>query len=196
MEKSPSPEILTLAATCAYNLYNLSLALHYCHVLYRIDPLCSKAAHTQIAILTGLGHNRPLFRLTHALGDADPKSAMAWYAVGWYYYTCGRLDLAQRHLCRATSLDERSAECWVAFGYAFASCDEHDQANACFCDAQRLYLGSHYPMIYMDMEHLKTNTIPLAGYFLNSARSMGKVILCAVTSLGFVRTERKTGLKQ
>ena len=132
----------------------------------------------------------------HALGDADPKSAMTWYIVGCYYYTCGRLDLAQRHLCRATRLDERSTECWVAFECAFASCDENDQANACFRAAQRLHLGSHYRMLYMDMEHLRTNTIPLAGHFLNSARSMGKVILCAVTSLGFVHTERKTGLKQ
>ena len=107
---SSSPEILTPAATHAYNSYNLSLVLHYCHVLYKIDPLCSKAAHIQIATLTGLGHKRPLFRLAHALMDADPKSGTARYAVGCYYYTCGKFDLAQRHLCHATRLDERSVE--------------------------------------------------------------------------------------
>ena len=95
---STSPEILTLAATHAYNSCNLTLALHYCHVLYELDPLCSKATRIQIATLTGLGHKQPLFRLAHALVHTDPKSAMAWYAVGCYYYTCGRFDLAQRHL--------------------------------------------------------------------------------------------------
>ena len=171
---SNSPEMLAIAATRAYKSYNLPLALHYCHILYEIDPLCSKAAHIQIATLTGLGHKRPLFRLAHALVDADPKSAMAWYAVGCYYYSCGRFDVAQRHYSRSIRLDDRIAECWVAYGCAFASCDENDQANTCFRHAQRLYSGSHYPMLYMGMEHLRTNNIPLAGHFLNSARNMGK----------------------
>jgi len=171
---SQSPEILTIAATRAYNSYNLPLALHYCQTLHEKDPLCSTAANIQIATLTGLGHKRPLFRLAHALVDADPKSAMSWYAVGCYYYTCQRFDLAQRHFCRATRLDPRSAECWIGFGCSFALCDENDQANACFRAAQRLYAGSHYPMLYMGMEHLRTNNIPLAGHFLNSARSMGR----------------------
>lgn len=171
---SKSPEILTLAASRAYKSYNLPLALYYCQSLLDIDPLCPKAAHIQIATLTGLGHKRSLFRLSHALVDSDPKSAIAWYAVGCYYQTCGRFDLAQRYFCRATRLDPRNAECWIAFGCAFASCDENDQANACFRAAQRLHSGSHYPMLYMGMEHLRTNNVPLAGHFLKSARSMGK----------------------
>ena len=171
---SESPEILAIAATRAYNSYNLPLALHYCQILHEIDPLCAKAASIQIATLTGLGHKRPLFRLAHALVEADPKSAMAWYAVGCYYYCCGRYDMAQRHFSRSIRLDDRVAECWVAYGCAFASCDENDQANTCFRHAQRLYSGSHYPMLYMGMEHLRTNNIPLSGHFLNSARSMSK----------------------
>ncbi len=171
---SQSPDVLALAATRAYNAYNLPLALHYCQVLYEMDPLCPGAAGIQIATLTALGHKRPLFRLAHALVDADSKSATAWYAVGCYYYACGRYDLAQQHFWRATRLDPRSADCWISFGCAFASCDENDQANACFRTAQRLHSGSHYPMLYMGMEHLRTNNIPLAGHFLKSAKSMEK----------------------
>jgi len=171
---SQSPEILTLAATRAYNAYNLPLALHHCQTLYEMDPLCSSAARIQIATLTGLGQKRPLFRLAHALVNAGPKSAVAWYAVGCYYHTCGRYDLAQRNFCRATRLDPRSAECWIAFGCAFASCDENDQANACFRVAHRLHSGSHYPMLYMGMEHLRTNNLTLAGHFLRGARAMGR----------------------
>jgi len=171
---SQSPEILTLAATRAYNSYNLPLALHHCQTLYSMDPLCADAALIQIATLTGLGQKRPLFRLAHALVDAGPKSAVAWYAVGCYYHACGRYDLAQRNFCRATRLDPRSAECWIAFGCAFASCDENDQANACFRAAQRFHAGSHIPMLYMGMEHLRTNNLTLAGHFLRGARGMGQ----------------------
>lgn len=171
---SQSPEVLALAATRSYYAYNLSLALHYCQILYEMDPLSVEAAGIQIATLTALGHKRPLFRLAHALVDADSKSPTAWYAVGCYYYACGRFDLAQQHYWRATRLGPRDANCWVAFGCAFAACDENDQANACFRTAQRLNSGSHYPMLYMGMEHLRTNNIPLAGHFLRSSRSMEK----------------------
>ena len=181
---SHSPDVLTLAASRAYNAYNLSLALHYCQVLYEMDPLSTDAAGIQIATLTALGHKRPLFRLAHALVDADPKSATAWYAVGCYYYACGRYDLAQQHFWRSTRLDRRSANGWVAFGCAFAACDENDQANACFRTAQRLHSGSHYPMLYMGMEHLRTNNIPLAGHFLKSARSMEKYDPLCCNELG------------
>ena len=169
---SQSPDILALAATRAFNSYNLALALHYCQLLYEKDPLCTSAACIQIATLTALGHKRPLFRLAHALVDADSKSGIAWYAVGCYYYACGKFDLSQQYFWRATRLDPRNAECWIAFGCAFAACDENDQANACFRSAQRLHSGSHYPMLYIGMEHLRTNNIPLAGHFLKSAISM------------------------
>jgi anaphase-promoting complex subunit 6 len=169
---SHSPDILALAATRAFNSYNLALALHYCQILYERDPLCTSAASIQIATLAALGHKRPLFRLAHALVDADSKSGTAWYAVGCYYYACGKYDLSQQYFWRATRLDPRNAECWIAFGCAFAACDENDQANACFRSAQRLHSGSHYPMLYIGMEHLRTNNIPLAGHFLKSAMSM------------------------
>jgi anaphase-promoting complex subunit 6 len=171
---SQSPDVLGLAATRAYNNYNLTLALHYCQVLYEMDPLSMDTANIQIATLTALGQKRPLFRLAHTLVDADSKSAIAWYAVGCYYYACGRYSLAQQHFWRSTRLDRRNAFGWVAFGCAFAACDENDQANACFRTAQRLNSGSHYPMLYMGMEHLRTNNIQLAGHFLKSARNMEK----------------------
>jgi anaphase-promoting complex subunit 6 len=107
------------------------------------------------------------------LVEADPKSAMAWYAVGCYYQLCGKYDLAQKHFCRATRLNPRSAECWIAFGCSFAARDESDQALASFRAAQRLHSGNHYPMLYMGMEYLRTNHLSLAGHFLKNARLMG-----------------------
>jgi len=171
---SKSPEVLSLIAMRAYDAHDLPTAYIAFRALMQVDPLCSTAAHVHIATLTGLGYRRPLFRLAHELVEADPKSAMAWYAVGSYYHSCGQYDLAQKHFCRATRLDPRSAECWIAFGCAFAACDESDQALASFRAARRLHSGSHYPMLYMGMEYLRTNHLSLAGHFLSSAREMGK----------------------
>lgn len=182
---SQSPYILALAATRAYNAYNLALALHYCQVLYEIDPVSNDHAEIQLATLTALGQKRPLFRFAHALVDADPKSAIAWYAIGCYYYTCGKYDIAQKHFWKATRLDERSATGWVAYGCAFAASDENDQANVCFRHAQTLHSGSHYPMLYMGMEHLRTNNIPVAGSYLKISRSMEKNDPLCCNELGF-----------
>jgi len=170
---SLAPEVLALAAIRAYDSYNLPSALLFCKALSDVDPLCSTAAHVHIATLTGLRQKRPLFRLAHMLVEADPKSAMAWYAVGCYYQMCGKYDLAQKHFCRATRLNPRSAECWIAFGCSFAARDESDQALASFRAAQRLHTGNHYPMLYMGMEYIRTNHLSLAGHFLKSARMMG-----------------------
>ena len=166
---SGSSEVLALAASHSYARYDLPLALAYCHLLERSDPYCQTAAYVHISALASLGYKRPLFQLAHSLVDAGPKSARAWYAVGSYYYACGRYDLAQRHYCRAARLDPRSAECWIAFGCSFAACDESDQALASYRAASRLSPGDPYPLLYMGMEYVRTNHLSLAGHFLKSA---------------------------
>ena len=166
---SSSSEILSLAAIHAYAKYDLPLTLSYCQLLEKADPYCQNAAYVHISALASLGYKRPLFQLAHRLVDSSPKAAKSWYAVGSYYYACGRYDLAQRHFCRAARLDPRSSECWIAFGCSFAACDESDQALASYRAASRLNPGDHYPLLYMGMEYVRTNHLSLASHFLKSA---------------------------
>ena len=38
---------------------------------------------------------------------SHPKHAIAWYTVGCYYWTCQKLEMAQKYLQKATKLDQR-----------------------------------------------------------------------------------------
>ncbi|KAL7531169.1 hypothetical protein ACHAXR_003880, partial [Thalassiosira sp. AJA248-18] len=142
-----SPDVLSHAAIRSYSAHDLRSALAYCTVLDAVDPYCRTAGYVHVATLVGLGLKRRLFQLAHRLVDTDPKDALAWFAVGSYYYACRRYDLAQRHFSRSTRLDPGSAECWIGFGCSFAVCDESDQALASFRAAQNKYSGSHVPLL-------------------------------------------------
>eukprot|EP00956_Cyclotella_meneghiniana_P013810 scaffold20263_cov69-Cyclotella_meneghiniana.AAC.10 len=165
-----SSDVLALAAIRSYASHNLQAALTYCTAIDTLDPFCRTAGYVYVATLVGLGLKRRLFQLAHRLVDADPKDALAWFAVGSYYHVCGRHDLSQRHFSRSTRLDPSSAECWIGFGCSFAICDESDQALASFRAAQGKYSGSHIPLLYMGMEYLRTNHLSLAGHFLASSQ--------------------------
>jgi len=165
-----SPDVLAHAAIRSHASHDLRSALAYCTAIDAVDPFCRTAGYVHVATLVGLGLKRRLFQLAHRLVDTDPKDALAWFAVGSYYYACGRYDLAQRHFSRSTRLDPSSAECWIGFGCSFAVCDESDQALASFRAAQNKYAGSHVPLLYMGMEYLRTNHLSLAGHFLTSAQ--------------------------
>ena len=165
-----SSDVLASAAIRSYASHNLQASLAYCSLIDALDPFCRTAGYVHVATLVGLGLKRRLFQLAHRLVDADPKDALAWFAVGSYYLICGRYDLSQRHFSRSTRLDPGSAECWIGFGCSFAVCDESDQALASFRAAQNKYLGSHIPLLYMGMEYLRTNHLSLAGHFLASSQ--------------------------
>ncbi|KAL3804331.1 hypothetical protein HJC23_011259, partial [Cyclotella cryptica] len=165
-----SSDVLSLAAIRSYASHNLQAALTYCSVIDTLDPFCRTAGYVYVATLVGLGLKRRLFQLAHRLVDADPKDALAWFAVGSYYHLCRRHDLSQRYFSRSTRLDPSSAECWIGFGCSFAACDESDQALASFRAAQNKYSGSHIPLLYMGMEYLRTNHLSLAGHFLASSQ--------------------------
>ena len=179
-----SPDVLSHAAIRAYALHDLNSSLAYCTAVETIDPYCNTAGYVHVATLVGLNLKRRLFQLAHRLVDTDPKDALAWFAVGCYYYSCRRYDLAQRHFSRSTRLDPSSAECWIGFGCSFAVCDESDQALASFRAAQNKYSGSHVPLLYMGMEYLRTNHLSLAGHFLNSAQKTDPCDLLCCNELG------------
>lgn len=186
-----APETLALAALRSYRHYDLKSALEYCKELTTIDPLCPTASFVYVATLLALDHKRLLFQLAHEWVEAFPKSAHSWFAVGSYYYACGRFHVSQRHFCRATRLDPQCTEAWIAFGCSFAMSDETDQALASFRAAQRLAPAHHVPLLYMGMEYLRTNHLVLARHFLMAAnKTSGGDPLC-LHELGVADYQRK-----
>ncbi|GHP05355.1 anaphase-promoting complex subunit [Pycnococcus provasolii] len=135
-------------------------------------PHHARALPVLLACAVELGKKHELFLTAHALVDAQPESALSWYAVGCYYTCVGHFDQARRHLARATAIDTHSAAAWIGFGNAFALQEESDQALAAYRTAARLFPGLHLPLLYLGMEHGRTNHPSLAEQFLHQAKSI------------------------
>lgn len=135
----------------------------------------------------------------HCQVDADPESAVAWFAVGCYYYCIGRHKEAATFFSKAVALDPQCAPAWLGVGHAASitvravaglareccavhalsvscptrvSCvsqNETDQAMAAYRTAARLFVGSHLPLLCMGMESFLTNSLPLADQVTHTA---------------------------
>ena len=68
-------------------------------------------------------------------------SQVSWFAVGCYYLSSGRHELARRYLNKATSLNRVFGPAWLAYGHSFAAENEHDQAMAAYFTASQLMKG-------------------------------------------------------
>ena len=178
-----SPELSSLAAIRAYEQNDLKTALYYCQ--QNPQQTTGTALFVHVSTLTALQHKRSLFALAHKLVHATStttindgeEAAIAWYAVGCYYYSCQKYELAQRNFCRATRLAPKRAECWIAFGCSFSIVDESDQALASYRAAQKYTPSSPLPFLYMAMEYMRTNHSSLAKHFFTTAQSLSSSIV-------------------
>jgi anaphase-promoting complex subunit 6 len=180
-----SPEVLAARATTHYNAGEIATAAALCASAFRADPLCEGAVCVHICCLVDLRRASELFYFAHQLVDSRPRSALSWFAVGSYYHLIGKSDVAQRHFSKASRLNPRLVEAWIGFGHSFAAQDESDQAMSAYRAAQRLYSGSHVPLLFLGMEHIKTNNRSLAKHFLSSAIGVSQDPL-AYNELGVV----------
>lgn len=73
------------------------------------------------AILIELNKVGELYYLAHKLVSANPDLAVAWFAVGSYYFLIKKYDLARKYFNKANRLDKHFAASWIAFGHAFAA---------------------------------------------------------------------------
>jgi len=133
------------------------------------DPFHDKALPIHIALLVELKESNALFKLAHSLVDLSPEWAVAWFAVGCYYYLTGRQDPARRFLSKATHLDRLFGPAWLAYGHSFAVENEHDQAMAAYFKANQLMRGCHLPLLYIGLEYSLTNNQALAETFFSQA---------------------------
>ena len=77
-------------------------------------------------VLIELNKVGELYYLAHKLVSANPDLAVAWFAVGSYYFLIKKFDLARKYFNKANRLDKHFAASWIAFGHAFAAQDESD----------------------------------------------------------------------
>ncbi|XP_020712123.2 cell division cycle protein 16 homolog isoform X2 [Athalia rosae] len=136
------------------------------------DPYHSACLPVHIACLVELKKANALFYLAHKLVDLYPDMALAWFAVGCYYYVIGKSDPARRYLAKATALDRLFGPAWLAYGHSFAVENEHDQAMAAYFKASQLMKGCHLPLLYIGLECGLTNNLRLADKFFQQAQGI------------------------
>ncbi|XP_072759210.1 cell division cycle protein 16 homolog [Anoplolepis gracilipes] len=166
---------LDMQVTKAERLY-YNCDYHQCFSLtekiLKKDPYHNSCLPVHIACLVELKKTNALFYLAHRLVDLYPEMALAWFAVGCYYYTIGKSDQARRYLAKATALDRLFGPAWLAYGHSFAVENEHDQAMAAYFKASQLMKGCHLPLLYIGLECGLTNNLKLADKFFQQAQGI------------------------
>lgn len=125
-------DIITAKAERLYYKCNFVLCFQLTRTVLEQDPYHTECLPTHIACLLELRQSNTLFLLAHKLVDLYPETALAWFAVGAYYYLIGKNEHARRYLSKATTIDKVFGPAWIAFAHSFAAENEHDQASAAY----------------------------------------------------------------
>lgn len=165
-------EVRCARAEHAYYRHDSRAAHRIAKQAYMSDPFDFACMPVYLASMVELGLSHELFYCAHELVKAYPKHTVSWFAVGCYYLLVGKNDAAQRYFHKSAKLCPRFAPAWIGFGNAFAAQDESEQAMAAYRSASRLFQGSHVPLMFIGMEYLRTNNLPLAKHFLRGAQRL------------------------
>ncbi|XP_047361479.1 cell division cycle protein 16 homolog isoform X1 [Vespa velutina] len=163
------------------------------------DPYHTACLPVHIACLVELKKTNALFYLAHKLVDLYPDMALAWFAVGCYYYSIGKSDPARRYLVKATTLNSLFAPTWLVYGHSFAVENEHDQAMAAYFNASQLMKGCHLPLLYIGLECGLTNNLKLADKFFQQAQEIAPndpFVIHEMGVISFYNMDYKTAERQ
>ena len=178
VDPKPPPGLETLydnldvvAGMAELHFYNCSYYQSYkmTSSVLTSDPYHEACLPIHITCLVELKKTNELFYLGHKLVDNYPQKAVAWCAVGCYYYVIEKYEQARRYFSKATSIERVYGPAWLAFGHAFAAEGEHDQAMAAYFTASKLMPRCHLPLLYIGLEYGKTNNAKLAERFFEQA---------------------------
>ena len=171
LEHTMKNNLCLQVALAERHFYNCDyLACHQISVaVMKKDPFHDIALPIHISCLVELKKSNDLFLLAHRLVELYPEWAVAWFAVGSYYFLIGKQETARRYLSRATQLDRVFGPAWLAYGHSFALENEHDQAIAAYFKAYQLMPGCHLPLLYIGVEYGLTNNVKLAEKFFSES---------------------------
>lgn len=156
-------------AEFSFGRLDVGEAYRLARLAYSQDPYDNRALYVYVAAMVELKLKTELFYLGHELVNSFPKKAMSWYAVGCYYWCCGKLDLAQKHLVKATKMDKRLSRAWILLGHVMSGLEESEQAISAFRTASRLLPGEHLPLVCMAKELARSNHLASALHILLGA---------------------------
>jgi tetratricopeptide (TPR) repeat protein len=163
-------DVMTLRAVRLYDIMDFDECVRLTRTIMSRDPgIEHRVVLVHLAALVEIDLRHELFVMAHALVDQNPRDAVSWMAVGYYYFACGKHELARRYLQKATSINPRLGPAWLAFGHAFGAQDESDQAMASYRTASRLLPGAQLPPLCMGMEYARQSSPAHATSFFHIA---------------------------
>jgi tetratricopeptide (TPR) repeat protein/plasmid stabilization system protein ParE len=164
-------DVMTLRAVRLYDALDFDECVLLTRSIMSRDPgIEHRVVLVHLAALVEMDLRHELFVMAHALVDQSPRDAVSWMAVGYYYFACGKHELARRYLQKATGINPRLGPAWLAFGHAFGAQDESDQAMASYRTAARLLPGAQLPLLFMGMEYARQSSLTHAASFFQAAR--------------------------
>jgi anaphase-promoting complex subunit 6 len=164
-------DVMALRACRLFDILNFEECVRVTRSILSRDPFVDKRVMlVHLAALVELDERHELFVIAHTLVEKSPREACSWLAVGYYYFSCSKFELARRYLQKATSLYARLGPAWLAIGHAFASQDESDHAMAAYRTASRLLPNAPLPPLFMGMEYVRQSSLTHASSFFQIAR--------------------------
>jgi anaphase-promoting complex subunit 6 len=172
-------------------LYKFSRELFYSKGIVdgKVD---SSFLTTYVGAMNKLHLVQEIFCIGHQLVEKSPQSALTWYTVGSYYFSCGKLDMAEKHLKKAIKKDPQCTHAWILLGHILSLLEESEQAVAAYRSAVRLLPTHFLPLLCLGKEFIRTNNLSLAAHTLNGALSLNPMDAVVLNELGvvFVRLNR------
>ncbi|KAL9078610.1 MAG: hypothetical protein Q9157_002449, partial [Trypethelium eluteriae] len=166
---SSNADILLSKAEHLFTHCRFTEALSLTSSILETDQYNFAVIPVHLACLYELADRNALFLLSHNLVDTHPESPTTWLAVGVYYLAISRIAEARRFFSKASTMDPHFGPAWIGFAHTFAAEGEHDQAISAYSTAARLFQGTHLPNLFLGMQNLQLNNLPLAQEYLNSA---------------------------
>lgn len=183
---SANPDILLAKAEMLLTQCRFKEALALTEAILQRDKHSFSTLPVHLACLHELNERNALFLLSHDLADRHPEEPCTWLAVGVYYLTVGRVAEARRFFSKASMMDPHFGPAWIGFAHTFAAEGEHDQAISAYSTAARLFQGTHLPQLFLGMQNLQLNNVPLAHEYLNTAYDLCRTDPLLLNELGVV----------
>lgn len=181
-----NPDILLSKAELLFTQCRFKEALALTSSILERDRYNFPTLPIHLACLHSLSQKNALFLLAHDLADTHPEEPCAWLAIGVYYLTINRIAEARRYFSKASMMDPHFGPAWIGFAHTFAAEGEHDQAISAYSTAARLFQGTHLPQLFLGMQNLQLNNMPLAREYLNTAYELCKTDPLLLNELGVV----------
>lgn len=169
----------------------LFLRLFFLSRIHSNDNLNQKCLFLMIGCLLELNNDIVLQEISHNLAEAIPENAIAWYAVGCYYYATSNMDNARKYLSKSTLIDPNFQASMLMYGHSFEMEALHDQAIAVYMDLSKIMAHSYLPILYVGVEYCHLNFPSMAEQYLNQALELSPDNLFVLHELGIVFYEKK-----